>query len=342
MSNTVYLPSSELMEKNPELVDDYNKFVRANKKKQHAKSDNRILLPEKYLKGRGIEVGAFHAPLPLPDDCHADYLDKVGIDQLKEWMPETNDLYCVFPKHIDDGEKLAKVKSKSYDFLIANHMLEHTENVFKTIDNHLRAVKDGGYLFYALPDKRFTFDKERELTTYEHLKDEYYNGSEKNRVAHFKDFGRLVSKVTDEAQLDNYVEDHIRNNRDIHFHVWRYDTFIEQITTWIDETNLNIELVEHVQNGIEFIMIFRVLTPVEVAERLIEKGKLNEAKEMLEDLATEDNKNLDLQNDLAVVAIMMEEYEDAQNIILAVLNVDEENETAINNYQYLNEVLNDK
>jgi hypothetical protein len=37
---------------------------------------------------------------------------------------------------------------------------------------------------------------------------------------------------------------------------------------------------------------------------------------------------------------MLEKYEDAQNIIFAVLDVDGENETAINNYQYLVQVMN--
>lgn len=338
MSGTTYIPPKELMDGSLELRDDYNRFVREKKKNQHAPFDSRIVLSDKYLRGRGIEIGAFHAPVPLPIGCHADYVDKVDIDTLKTWMPETEELYCVYPSVIDDGEKLTKIKNQSYDFLVANHMLEHTENVFRTIDNHIKVVKEGGYIFYALPDKEHTFDKDRELTTYEHLKDEYYNGSEHNKIKHFKEFGKIVSKIEDEALLEDFVNRHVEENRDIHFHVWEHSTFLSQILQWIEETNLNIELVEHAQNGIEFILIFRVLTQLEVAERLIEKGELEEAKEKLSSLASLDKKNLDVQNDLAVVAIMKEEYEEAEKIILLILDVDSSNELALNNYQYLKEL----
>lgn len=335
MNTPIYVPNNRIMADSPELRDDYNRFVREVKKQQHASIDYRISLPEKYLRGRGLEVGAFHAPLPLPKGCQADYVDKVNIAKLKEWMPETNDLYCVYPTIIDDGEKLTKVETGSYDFLIANHMLEHTENVFQTIENHIRVVREGGYLFYALPDKRHTFDKDRELTSYEHLKDEYFNGSEKNRVAHFREFGENVSKIEDENQLNAFVENHIKNNRDIHFHVWQYDTFLEHITKWIEETDLNIELVEDVQNGIEFIVIIQILTPVQQAERLIEKGELETAKKMLMRITNDDQSNLEAQNDLAVVAIMEENFNEAKKIILCILELDQSNEIALNNYKYL-------
>lgn len=340
MNTSVYVPNKEIMNKSSELRDDYNLFVRETKRTQHLFLDNRMILADKYLRGRGVEVGAFHAPLLLSEGCTADYVDKVDIEQLKTWMPETNEMYCVYPTIIDDGEKLTKIEPKTYDFLVANHMLEHTENVFRTIENHIRVVKEGGYLFYALPDKRHTFDKDRELTTYEHLKDEYYNGSAHNRVEHYKEFGRLVSKVTDEALLEDYVKIHIEQNRDIHFHVWEYETFLDQILQWIDETNLNIDFLEDVQNGIEFILIFKVLSQLQVAERLIEKGRLDKAKEILSDLSKRDNKDLEVQNDLAVVAIMEERYEDAQNYILYVLKIDESNEIALGNSEYLNELLN--
>ena len=147
MKTSIYVPNKEIMNKSSELRDNYNLFVRETKRAQHAFSDYRMILADKYLRGRGLEVGAFHAPLPLPENCTADYVDKVDIEQLKAWMPETNELYCVFPTIIDDGEKLTKIEAQSYDFLVANHMLEHTENVFKTIENHIRVVKEGGYLF---------------------------------------------------------------------------------------------------------------------------------------------------------------------------------------------------
>ncbi|MBK8944989.1 MAG: methyltransferase domain-containing protein [Ignavibacteriae bacterium] len=339
MTNYVYVPNKQIMQNSVELRDDYNKFVREVKRSQHAIQDMRIVLSEKYLNGRGIEIGAFHAPVPLKEGCSADYVDKVDIDTLKRWMPETKEQYCIYPTVIEDGEKLSSLPSNSYDFLIANHMLEHTENVFRTIENHIRVVKENGFIFYALPDKRYTFDKDRELTPYEHLKFEYYNGPEKHRIEHYKEFGRIVSKVTDEALLELYVKNHLDENRDIHFHVWQYNTFLDQILKWIDETNLNIELVEHSQNGIEFIMIFRKLSQIDIAEVLIEKGKLDEAKKILQNELEKNNENLEIQNDLAVISIMEQKFIEAEEIIKSVLNKDSTNEIALNNLKFLNEVL---
>lgn len=253
-------PKDELMKESQNLRDLYNRFVRENRKLTHAKNDERIKMPKKYLSGRGIEIGAFHSPLPLPKGCEADYVDKVNIETLKKWMPETDKFFCVYPFILDNGEILSKVESKSYDFLVANHMIEHTENVFRTIENHARVVKKGGYIFYAVPDKKYTFDKNRSLTSYEHLKKEYFEGSENNRYEHYREYGEVVNNITDPDEMENYITSQIENNRDIHFHVWNYNTFVEQIELSIKENILDIELVEHKRNGGEFIVLLKVLS----------------------------------------------------------------------------------
>ena len=38
----------------------------------------------------------------------------------------------------------------------------------------LRVLKSNGVLYLALPDKRFTFDQDRPVTPYEHLKRDYF------------------------------------------------------------------------------------------------------------------------------------------------------------------------
>ena len=59
---------------------------------------------------------------------------------------------------VDDGEKLSSFPDGQLDFIIANHMIEHTANPLGTIRNHLRKIREGGVLYYAVPDKRYTFD----------------------------------------------------------------------------------------------------------------------------------------------------------------------------------------
>ena len=42
---------------------------------------------------------------------------------------------------VDDGETLSSLEDSQLDFIIANHMLEHTENPLGAIRNHLRKIR---------------------------------------------------------------------------------------------------------------------------------------------------------------------------------------------------------
>jgi len=258
MRRAKYIPSEHLLLASQELRDDYNYFVR-NLVKVTRKADcQRQALAEKYLRGatRGVELGGFHAPNHLPDGCQADYVDQASIDELKTRFPEINDLNCVFASILDNGERLSTISSEHYDFLIANHMIEHTEDFIKTIQNHLRVIKPNGYILYAIPDKRFTFDVDRELTPYEHLEDEYINGSEKNRKSHYADFLENVSHLSgDELALQ--TEALLQAHRDTHFHVWDFNTFEEHMNKVIANNYISARLCEIVPNGIEFICVMQ-------------------------------------------------------------------------------------
>jgi hypothetical protein len=59
---------------------------------------------------------------------------------------------------------------------VANHFLEHCEDPLRTLANHLRVVRVGGVIYMAVLDKNYTFDKDREITTLDHLIRDYENG----------------------------------------------------------------------------------------------------------------------------------------------------------------------
>ncbi len=259
MISDKYMPSYELLEKIPIIRDDYNKFVRNIRKTRSEKINRRYEISKKHLKGRGLEVGAFHSPTPLLSGIESDYVDQVKIDAIKKRFPKFKDYYCVFPSIIDNGEKLSKIEENKYDFLIANHMLEHTQNFFETIQNHLRVIKQGGILFYAIPDKRFTFDKNRELTTYQHLKDEFIDESKHNSYNHYLDIAQNIYNLKDEAATRE-AKDLYKKGLDIHFHVWTSETFIEHIQMAIIDKILNVEVIEHyIEEGMESITILKKL-----------------------------------------------------------------------------------
>ncbi len=251
-----YEPPLTLLDTHQALRDDYNRIVRERKRQNHGADDQRILLPEKYLRGRGLEVGGFHAPLPLPDGVCADYTDKFSTRDLKAFMPETRERYCVHPLRLDDGETLTKFADASCDFLVANHMLEHTQNVIGTILNHLRVIKPGGYLFYALPDKTRTFDRNRPLTTGEHIIRDYLEGPAWSHRDHLVEYFTLVAGLSGDA-LESSVADLLASGMDIHFHTWVPESFDEQIKSFIAKGYIPATHIETVGNGAEFVCLLR-------------------------------------------------------------------------------------
>jgi predicted SAM-dependent methyltransferase len=257
---TSFVPKISLLEKDEELREDYNSFVRNLQVDKNSIVISRYNASVPYLKGEGLEIGAFHLPTPVKEGIRVDYVDQISMSEIKQRFPEFINTYCVYPNVIDNGEILSKIQSETYDFIIANHMIEHTENFFKTINNHLRVLKKGGILFYAVPDKRFTFDIDRELTTYEHLKTEFIEGSQKNRYAHFVDFLTNVSNIKEEEKLHAAAKKSTEEGLDTHFHVWTSETFLEHIELAIEDKILNVKVLEHTHDvNIESITILEKL-----------------------------------------------------------------------------------
>ncbi|MBK7817374.1 MAG: hypothetical protein IPJ60_07250 [Sphingobacteriaceae bacterium] len=86
---------------------------------------NRYFFATKYLKGNGIEIGALHIPLQLPQSARVKYVDRMSKPDLRHHYAELANYDLVDVDVIDDGEKLSTFIDGSLDFIIANHMLEH-------------------------------------------------------------------------------------------------------------------------------------------------------------------------------------------------------------------------
>jgi SAM-dependent methyltransferase len=183
-------------------------------------------LAAEYLRGDGIEIGALHAPVEVPASTRVRYVDRLPVPRLREHYPELAGLPLVDVDIIDDGETLAAIPDGSLDFLIANHMLEHCENPLGTIRNHFRKIRTGGILYYAVPDKRFSFDRDRPVTPMAHFADDDRLGPAQSRDQHFEEWARLVTRIGDAQQVRDEVARLKAINYSIHFHVWDFDSFM--------------------------------------------------------------------------------------------------------------------
>src|SRR3954471_20556403 len=216
----------------------------------------RRTLARRFLAGDGYEIGALNLPLPLPRGAHARYVDRKPLEGLRAEYPEWAAWDVTPPDIVDDGETLATLPDASARFVVANHFLEHTEDPIGTLAAHLRVLGPGGVCFYAIPDKRFSFDIKRPVTPLEHIVADHREGPQRSRAQHYREWTSLVldlppSKAEAEAERLDAVND------SIHFHVWTPDAFAELLVHCRGEEGLplEIEAIEPVRH--EFIVIVR-------------------------------------------------------------------------------------
>lgn len=212
----------------------------------------------RYLVGDGIEIGALHFPLWTdPVRARVRYVDRLTVSDLRRQYPELDTYELVPVDVVDDGETLATFPDDSLDFIVGNHMLEHCENPLGTIRSHLRKVRPGGILYYAVPDKRMSFDVDRPLTPFDHLVRDDQEGPQGSRLGHFREWALLVNKQTAPADLEENVRKLLEMNYSIHFHVWdaaAYSDFLDRARAYLGGA-FRLEHLE--QNDTEIITVLR-------------------------------------------------------------------------------------
>lgn len=216
----------------------------------------RWLLARRSLKGAGIEVGALFNPMPVPRGVSVQYVDRMDHEDLLKQYPELIGTPLVKVDLVTDGETLREIPDRSQDFVIANHFLEHCEDPFLTLKNFLRVTKHGGTIFIALPDKRNTFDREREETSYEHLLKDHREGPEGSRAGHFSEWVRYVNQTPEDAHASE-VERLMGMKYSIHFHVFTPSGMLDILMRFRREEKQDFAVESMLQNGEEFIFVLR-------------------------------------------------------------------------------------
>lgn len=216
----------------------------------------------KYLHGEGVEIGALQEPLDLNhlNVSQIFYVDRLSNDDLRTHYPEMNGLPLVHVDIVDDGSTLASLPDNSLDFIIANHVFEHLDNPIRALKNWYNHLRPNGILFLAVPDKRFTFDKERSLTSLQHFLDDY-NASDDDRLkrdhSHFVETAEIIEKRTG-ADAEERVADLIARHYSIHYHTWDFlgfRAFIRHICTEIDIPFTIVDYSHVLPGKEEFIFI---------------------------------------------------------------------------------------
>jgi hypothetical protein len=224
-------------------------------------------LAARFISGEGIEIGPLHQPLAVPEGATVRFLDRMSVEDLRREYPELADWDLVDVDIIDDGEKLETVALSSQDFIIANHFLEHSEDPVGTIETHLSRLKPGGILFYAIPDKRYTFDFRRTPTSLDHHARDHAEGPEGSRRAHYEEWSRLVDEDGDGSatpELDDWArraEELDEAGYSIHMHVWSQADFLMLILHCRERFDEAFDIEVAARRDIEFVVVLRKAGP---------------------------------------------------------------------------------
>lgn len=217
-----------------------------------------------YIQGRGIEIGALHRPLNIDGlpVTEIRYVDRRSTADLYQTYPELQAYPLTHVDVIDDGETLDKIANDSLDFIIANHFLEHTRDPIGTLENWLHKLTGGGVIFLALPDMRFTFDKERPLTPLSHLIADYQATSQVRQEwdrQHFVEWATFIDKLAPE-QIEERVAFLIEVDYSIHFHTFTLPSFLDLVDHLTVAMKLPFQLIacaDTLPQGQEFIVVLK-------------------------------------------------------------------------------------
>ena len=147
-------------------------------------------------------------------------------------------------QYILDAIELNEIESGKYDFVLSSHVIEHIANPIKALSEWIRVLKNEGILIVVIPHKDGTFDHKRNITTLDHIINDYNNDTPENDLTHLNEILELhdIKKDQGISSLEQFKIRSARNfeNRCLHHHV--FDTL--SAAKLIDYMKLKILAVE--------------------------------------------------------------------------------------------------
>jgi SAM-dependent methyltransferase len=199
-----------------------------------------------------VEFGALHFPLALPPGVTIRYADFKAVSELEQTNPDVTDIKA--PDIITDFESMVGIDDASQDFVIANHVLEHVEDPLRALKSVARVLRGGGIAYLAVPDKRFTFDKERGITPLEHVIKDHLDGPDWSLAAHYDEWCRCVDGLSGDSHAQK-VGLMLEQRSNIHFHVWDYPAMLDLFSYVARHPGFGLDVELSMLNGIEVVWI---------------------------------------------------------------------------------------
>jgi len=117
-----------------------------------------------------LEIGPLYKPLLWKGVHDVYYLDHLNTSELRAKYkddPSVPAEAIIDVDFVQTGRNLAEAAAPRgpYDIVVASHVIEHVPDLVHWLWSIGEVLKPGGTLCLAVPDKRFTFDMLRRLTT---------------------------------------------------------------------------------------------------------------------------------------------------------------------------------
>jgi SAM-dependent methyltransferase len=232
----------------------------------------RSSLAGRYIRGRGIEIGALHAPLSVPRGAVVRYVDRVTRAESLRAFPELDPARIVEPDYVTDGFSLTAIHDCSQDFVIANHVLEHTPNPLAAVVAWHRVLRPCGVIFACVPMVDKTFDRGRPVTPPQHMLEDWQARKASAQVTerdlpHYREWVTISLRAIslqngtplpgwNADEIEHVARTRMEESDEIHFHTFSCASYGEFLTQVVSSLLPDLHLVElHECSGYEAVAV---------------------------------------------------------------------------------------
>jgi SAM-dependent methyltransferase len=195
------------------------------------------------LAGRGLEIGALVAPMPVRPGVTVRNVDRLPEEALQAEYPKVASKQPLRAVDIvDDAATLETIPDASEDFLIAAHVFEHMSNPARALEAWCRVVKPGGFVYLVIPHPARTFDWRRARTTLDHLALDYHRPSIDRDFEHFVDYATHVHRARNPKDAIEEADRLLASGFSIHYHVFA-PADLARLLAWFDQHVRRVTIV---------------------------------------------------------------------------------------------------
>ena len=196
------------------------------------------------------------------------------------------------------------VGDKLYDYVIASHVIEHVPDMLGWLIEIGEVLKDNGILSLAIPDKRYTFDYLRNLSTPGKLIEDYLVHRRRPGPGEVFDFAFNARKVDvihawegtlDKTTLEHFIDLQgafflakysLENYKDVHINVLTPASFLDliEIACHLELMDFTIvDFYDTAHNTVEFIVSMERIPRKENRKKSLSRqlASINRARERI-------------------------------------------------------------